>query len=669
MRRVLDRFPDILPTKDEESVIHRYVTAQEQELHNIEEDLDDILMSLQLQQIQLFGQTPPTSYFIEYRDTDGNVQKIELDSWEDEVVISNLDEIIRVYDTVGIEENDGGYTFFEGGDYDVVEDGIVWTPDKRNRDFDRLGRMFGDLGRRRERDDLAYRQYLNSLVTVLSGRGQKPTIKAAVETAIGVEPESIEITEYFEDLEYEIGIVGWEDHQPISIINIVNAADPSGVRLRQLNYIFDPITSEFAAQDVVTTDIDTPQLFTSFADSEDDGRTQIDVNSMLEAEDPLDIETSETGFDFSTHFRTDDVAVGGYNEVGHHQIHVIEDDETGVIKADRPEPFVQDVATSSDSDWNIDIDEALVMFIGPDGVQQVHLVDDGRELPDDKPDTETFDEEEIFSESSSHQRADEVAVGTQGGDELEGGKQQIDVYNTLEQLFEVLDASSFSSDSDDVGQHIDEALVMLTGPNGVQQVHLVDDGRELPDDKPDTETLNEDEFAGSSTSHQRTDEVAVGTQGGDELEGGKQQIDVHNTLGEILNTLETSSFSSDSDDFFHVDETRIAVVTSGVQQVDFVDDGSDLPEDKPETETTSEDEFAGSSTSHQRADEVAVGAYSSGIQQVHTIEDDTTTVSGDTVESFDSSSTSSSNDSSFEQLDETQTAYVHEGKVQIDTTG
>ena len=220
-------FPDLIATDDDDSVISRYTDAHDNELEEIEGELDEILVTFQLRQIDLYGQRPDSSYSINYIDTDGNEQTVEVASFSLVEDIPNVDEVISVFDDDREYILDGDYElFFIDGELE----GIEWTPERNNPSLDRIGQLFGEIGRRRGRNDREYRRFLNSLVPVLSGRGQVPTLKEAVAISLSMDVESIGVEENFEELAFEIVLSDfWESHQGSAIESIVDRAKPSGV--------------------------------------------------------------------------------------------------------------------------------------------------------------------------------------------------------------------------------------------------------------------------------------------------------------------------------------------------------------------------------------------------------------------------------------------------------
>ena len=99
-------------------------------------------------------------------------------------------------------------------------------------DLDRLGALFGELGKRRGRSDAEYRAFLKSIVQSFRGRGTKPGMKFAIAAGIGTDPENIVIEEDFQQVGYEIRVETDDTSFLSSAINdMAELADPSGVAL------------------------------------------------------------------------------------------------------------------------------------------------------------------------------------------------------------------------------------------------------------------------------------------------------------------------------------------------------------------------------------------------------------------------------------------------------
>lgn len=99
-------------------------------------------------------------------------------------------------------------------------------------DLNRMGAIFGELGRRRGRDDPDYRAFLKSIVQSFKGRGTKPGMKFAIAAGIGTSTENITITEDFTEVGYEIQIDNVDtDFLSGAVNDMAQLADPSGVEL------------------------------------------------------------------------------------------------------------------------------------------------------------------------------------------------------------------------------------------------------------------------------------------------------------------------------------------------------------------------------------------------------------------------------------------------------
>lgn len=100
------------------------------------------------------------------------------------------------------------------------------------RDLDRIGALFGELGRRRDRSDEEYRALLKSIIQSFKGRGTRPGMKFAIATGIGTDTDNIEIREDFDQTGYEIIIENVDTDFVSSVVNdMAQLADPSGIDL------------------------------------------------------------------------------------------------------------------------------------------------------------------------------------------------------------------------------------------------------------------------------------------------------------------------------------------------------------------------------------------------------------------------------------------------------
>jgi hypothetical protein len=104
--------------------------------------------------------------------------------------------------------------------------------------LDRIGAMFGALGKRRGRPDQAYRQFLLSLVQSFKGRGTVPGIRFAVAAGVLAHPDTVTVTEDFDALEYELTLTEWAPHATSTIAALASLSDASvSERRAPLHYL------------------------------------------------------------------------------------------------------------------------------------------------------------------------------------------------------------------------------------------------------------------------------------------------------------------------------------------------------------------------------------------------------------------------------------------------
>jgi hypothetical protein len=131
-------------------------------------------------------------------------------------------------------------------------------------ELDRIGADFGVLGRRRGRDDAAYRQYLRSLVQAYNGRGTPPGLRTAIAAGVLADPEDISLIEDFEANRYEVVLETWESHKTETIHRLADVADPSVIQRRDpLKYQRPAATFGLEGQDTQTTTLNTAGLSSS----------------------------------------------------------------------------------------------------------------------------------------------------------------------------------------------------------------------------------------------------------------------------------------------------------------------------------------------------------------------------------------------------------------------
>lgn len=97
--------------------------------------------------------------------------------------------------------------------------------------LDRIGALFGRLGKRSDRSDNDYRSYLKSVVESFSGRGSRAGLKFAISSAVGSDPNDVEIIENVEQLSYTVILRNIDTALISTSINeLAELADPSGVQ-------------------------------------------------------------------------------------------------------------------------------------------------------------------------------------------------------------------------------------------------------------------------------------------------------------------------------------------------------------------------------------------------------------------------------------------------------
>jgi len=101
------------------------------------------------------------------------------------------------------------------------------------QDLERIGELFGAIGKRDGRTDSQYRAFLKSIVQAFEGGGTKDGIEIAIATGIGVDQDQVTVVEDTDNTGYTIEIAESVDTSFLgSVINdMATIADPSGVKL------------------------------------------------------------------------------------------------------------------------------------------------------------------------------------------------------------------------------------------------------------------------------------------------------------------------------------------------------------------------------------------------------------------------------------------------------
>lgn len=108
------------------------------------------------------------------------------------------------------------------------------------RDLDRIGKIFGTLGRRAGREDDEYSIYLQNIVAMFTGRGTKLAIREAVAGALDISVEDVGLRENFDRVEYDVILYDWPRHEVLTVEEVAEIADPSGVAHNLTRYHISP---------------------------------------------------------------------------------------------------------------------------------------------------------------------------------------------------------------------------------------------------------------------------------------------------------------------------------------------------------------------------------------------------------------------------------------------
>jgi|APHM01.1.fsa_nt_gi hypothetical protein len=114
-----------------------------------------------------------------------------------------------------------------------------------DRELDELGKLFGELGRRAGRDTDKYRTYLKGVARVYDGRGTRESLAEAAAIVVSSDDVSISTQEisFREDFfrnEYGLEFDSFERHRPNLLYDIIEIADPAGVKFIGPIYNVDP---------------------------------------------------------------------------------------------------------------------------------------------------------------------------------------------------------------------------------------------------------------------------------------------------------------------------------------------------------------------------------------------------------------------------------------------
>jgi hypothetical protein len=122
--------------------------------------------------------------------------------------------------------------------------------------LDLIGDDFGLVGRRRNRDDGEYRQFLQGLIPAFDGRGTEQDVEIAVAAGVAQNPSVVDLRQDFQNREYELEILGgnWIAHRSATTRNLAELADPVAVdRIDPVHLFVEDATPEPAVTSDTTT--------------------------------------------------------------------------------------------------------------------------------------------------------------------------------------------------------------------------------------------------------------------------------------------------------------------------------------------------------------------------------------------------------------------------------
>ena len=149
-----------------------------------------------------------------------------------------------------VESHQDEYNKYDVELENVAESHRITEADGEN--LDRIGAMFGPLGKRRNRGDYEYRQYLMSLSNAFAGRGTNYGIRFAVKSGVFADDlGDIVVQEDTSNLTYTLLIEDWEPHSTSVVDDLSQLADPSVVeRVPPIKYTEETGTVNYSAGDI-----------------------------------------------------------------------------------------------------------------------------------------------------------------------------------------------------------------------------------------------------------------------------------------------------------------------------------------------------------------------------------------------------------------------------------
>jgi hypothetical protein len=149
-------------------------------------------------------------------------------------------------------------------------------------ELQRLGQLFGELGRQRSRSVSAYRQYLRSIVPSFDARGTKTGMKFVLSSALQNDTDDIEIREDFDTESFNIELNDWPSHQTTTIVQLADIAAPSGVeRVAPIYYDLRGVSIAYVSSDTEIPNIETvAERIDSTPAAQDSLQQTVDVTGL-----------------------------------------------------------------------------------------------------------------------------------------------------------------------------------------------------------------------------------------------------------------------------------------------------------------------------------------------------------------------------------------------------
>lgn len=330
----------------------------------------------------------------------------------------------------------------------------------------------------------------------------------------GLDPSEVGIREPFDEIPTEIQLQGVEDAvadldmSDAEFVAIVEEVVAVGVAVGIfLDFEFD---EEIVFSDSEAVQYDAVDVAYEATSDPEDGRAQIDVNSVLEPLFGDDVEVTFAGLDFES-YHTDDVHRAAYNVESPVNVDVVEyDEEDSTDLQRRPVPKVDaedDTLAGLDGESQAIVEEVEVSIAGV-GRAQIDLADAPDLSSDWEPEDGGTEEDTQVVSGTRATRTDDVEPAVVESEaEDEQATYNIAVFELVESI-DVFEAESTHITADTEQADPTEVLVSAAG-FGLGQIDVSDDGGEVRDE-PLTQGGDESSVhASTDTGANRTDDVLV----------------------------------------------------------------------------------------------------------------------------------------------------------------